>query len=404
MQNTGFSKLLELYDEIIKTNPDVFGFSKPQNISTCWKCLYILNAVGTVAEIEEGNNLNLNTGVTGKWVTIYLLEAIKSLYDLQQKKWILCLDGIECLVSTFLKDRGFIFLSYLIKSVQDLGIRAVFISNESALDLSLANNYYFKILKSDIYHRIPPNFTNIFDTSRFHYFSVPEMPVDNAMSILTEEFPNEAMRKALWKISGGNYYFLNKLIENYRGFKDSVSLCAVQKILSGSKNEVDDEFFPLKKPKEVQEKYLHGEHCRIFIKNLYNTCLNEDITRFENSMNRFLSSQTMEELKVRLNNKIHFFVAVFETIRYLLKRKKLQIKDSCLIENKIILALVSSDILHYQITPNVIEFPNALVERLLESYVDSEFDSLTKIEKIEYKANFLLNQRKMYHEIERIVI
>lgn len=407
-ERINFSKLLKVYEEVIKINPGAFGFSNSPNIPTCWKCLYILNAVGTLAEIkeiEESNNINLSTSVTGKWVTVYLLKAIRAIYELDQKKWVLSLDGIESLMSTLLKDRGLMFLSHLVKNIQDLRIKTVLISNDSAVTLSLANYYYLKNFRSDIYHRLPENFANIFDSNQFVYLEVPEIPVDIAMAILTKEFSCDITNnRALLKLSGGNYHLLNKCIENYRDFKSNVSLDTIKKILSGSKNEVDDEFFPVNKPKELQENYLSTEHGKFFIKNLYNACLSEDIIKFENSMNNFLSSLTMEELKIKLNNRVHFFVTVFETIRYLLKKRKLQIRKSCIIENKIILALISSNILHYQMSSNVVEFQNLMVERLLDSYMNSEFDLLTKIEKIEYKVNFLLNQRKIYHEIEKIAI
>ncbi|AFZ81602.1 hypothetical protein BEWA_010160 [Theileria equi strain WA] len=335
-ERINFSKLLKVYEEVIKINPGAFGFSNSPNIPTCWKCLYILNAVGTLAEIkeiEESNNINLSTSVTGKWVTVYLLKAIRAIYELDQKKWVLSLDGIESLMSTLLKDRG-----------------------------------------SDIYHRLPENFANIFDSNQFVYLEVPEIPVDIAMAILTKEFSCDITNnRALLKLSGGNYHLLNKCIENYRDFKSNVSLDTIKKILSGSKNEVDDEFFPVNKPKELQENYLSTEHGKFFIKNLYNACLSEDIIKFENSMNNFLSSLTMEELKIKLNNR------VFETIRYLLKKRKLQIRKSCIIENKIILALISSNILHYQMSSNVVEFQNLMVERLLDSYMNSEFGLLTSL-------------------------
>ncbi|KAF5153293.1 NACHT domain protein [Theileria parva strain Muguga] len=386
-------------------NPKSFGVSKQVNFNSAQLFLLFVNSIACLIDMENCQHITpLSSSVTGQWVISYVLESIKLMMREEKMNWIICNDGIDHLVrSPFLSDRGPVFLSHLLLNLQISSLPSVFISNDSTVPLLLTNKHYEKLFNNNVNNSMTIN--RSYDPNNFIFHQVDEISQEETMNYLNSKLAfGEKFMKCIWKITGGNLSLINKVFEDYEEFVKKVSLGTVQQILSGSTSVVDDEYFPINKSKEEQINYLREEQFKMFLKTLQHDTFNPDIIKFENMMSSFLSSVAIEEMKLNMKNLVHFKVLVFETIRYLLNKKWLRVKDGVTINNKIILGLIEANILYYEIPSMMLEFKNSLVKYLLNSYIQIQYEMLKAIEKIEYKANFLLNQKTLYRDLDNLFI
>ncbi|XP_953393.1 uncharacterized protein TA10135 [Theileria annulata] len=366
-------------------NPKSFGVSKQGNFNSAQLFLLFINSVACRIDMENCQNITPpSSSITGQWVISYMLETIKLMMREEKMNWIFCNDGIDHLVSSpFLSDRGLVFLSNLLLNLQIASLPSVFISNDSTIPLLLTNKHYEKLFSNN--GNNPMSINRIYDSNNFIFHQVDEISQEEAMNYLSSKLEfGEKFIKCIWKITGGNLSLINKVLEDYEEFVKKVSLGTVQQILSGSKSLVDDEYFPINKSKHEQISYLREEQFKLFLKTLHHDTFNSviyryqsDIIKFENMMNGFLSSVPIEEMKLNMKNLVHFKVVVFETIRYLLNKKWLRVKDNVTINNRIILGLIEANILYYEIPSMMLEFKNSLVKYLLNSYIQIQYGNKT---------------------------
>lgn len=308
-------------------------------------------------------------------VTSYLFNIYNNLSQQLKTGWVLCLDGVDQLCrSPFLNDRGTAFLGQMLSALQTNNHRSVLISNSSIPFVKLVDEKLHDRLNG-VYMQAPelPSGSTI-DPSALVFLDVPEIESSVSISLLREKIWNcDNIANALHKVSGGNMALLSKVITSYRNLEESMDLPAVQQILAGSQCPVDDEYFPFKESLEDQTRYLQEERCKIFVRNLHNSALKEEVGRFESLMNQFLSLPLMESIKKNLGNPIHFWVTLSETIRYMLSKPLLQLKPGIAIENKVILALIASGLVHLNLFSRTLEFKNSLTRLLLETYINHEY-------------------------------
>ncbi|GIX60613.1 uncharacterized protein BcabD6B2_00480 [Babesia caballi] len=220
----------------------------------------------------------------------------------------------------------------------------------------------------------PPSAEATVDPSSLLCFDVPEVEPAVARAVLKENIQNcDRVARALFRVSGGNLKLLARLVRSYRELEASLDLPAVHQILAGSVSPVDDEYFPLKGTLEEQAQYLQEERCKMFVRNVHNTALECEVGQFENLMNRFLSLPSMESIRHRLKNRVHFWVAVSETVRYLLGKPLLQLRPDAAIENKVVLSLLACGLLHLNAQSRTLEFKDSLTRFLLEAFIDKEY-------------------------------
>lgn len=402
------SVLSETCQMLLKHAPWTMGIKEPAGVAETEAIYHAVNGaciIAEKAELERRGESNPNSKLTAELTTTSLLRLLKALSHQLGKHWVLCLDGISHLVSSpFLRDRGEAFLEHLMMETRSSQITSVFISDSSTpfvklLDAGLSN-------KLRAAHMLPPRDTAELKPDTLPlFFDVPEIETPVAMSILRENIWNsEAIAKALYRVSGGNIALLSKIVSSYRTFEETMDLPAVQQVLAGSENPVDDEYFPFKETMEDQTRYLQEERCKIFVRNLHNTFLKPEIGKFENLMNQFLSLPMVEEIKNRLENRVHFWVTVSETIRYMLRKPVMQLKPGATIENRILLALLAVGIVQLNLHSRTVEFKDSLTKLLLETYINKEYESLSWIKQVEYKANFLLNQKPIYRGLDDLLL
>ncbi|UKJ89933.2 hypothetical protein MACJ_003187 [Theileria orientalis] len=388
--------------------PQSFGLTINPNYNKLQTFLLFVNSIAHRVDVNEvkERSPNYSNLVTGQWAVTYLTECMRSFANHEKFNWILCNDGVEHLFSSpFLNDRGPVFLTNLIFCLQLSKLQSVFIADDSTSALKVADGYYNKALEKDLGSGVESNVNTNIDITNMVFYDMPEMPSDQAISYLTLNIPfPERYIKSVWKITGGNFSLMNKILSDYKSFEQKVSLGTVQQVLSGTSSLVDDEYFPMLKSKDDQLQYLKEEQLKMFIKNLYHDTLNEDIIKFDNSMNEVLSSPSIQKMRADVKNEVHFKVIVYETIRHLLDKKWMRVKSDVKIDNKVMLALLSANILYYQLSTGMLEFKNTLIKYLLRSYIDIDYESFKPMEKIEYKANFLLNQKSLYQDLDKFFV
>ncbi|ORM40224.1 uncharacterized protein BXIN_1377 [Babesia sp. Xinjiang] len=363
---------------LLKHAPGTMGIHDTSSVGNIEPFFYGLYAVGIIAEkteIEAKGEHNSSSRLTGIWATKYVLRPWHIISRLRQNNWILCLDSLHELIrSPFLNDRGGNFIWQMVEEIQANNMSAVLISDECTatipfIDQKLANNI------DDVYMRPRGNVSaEKVDPSALVFLDVPEIEPTVARGALKEGISNsENIARALLKVSGGNLRLINSLINSYRDLESSLDLPAVHQILAGSNSPVDDEYFPLNGSLEDQVQYLKDERCRMFVRNVHNAALKNEVGKFENMMNRFLSLPAMESARHRLGDNIHFLVTVYETVRYLLSKPLLQLHPEVNIENKIILSLLASGIMHLNVESRTMEFKDALTRLLIEAFIDNEY-------------------------------
>lgn len=390
--------------------PWTMGLKDSHNVGEIEAICHSLVASTIIAEkveLENQGEIHPSSKLTGKLTTSCLLRYFKILSDKLGKNWVLCLDGINHLCSSpFLRDRGEVFLDHTIDELQGIKINSVLASDSSVPCVKLLDPDLSNSLKQ--MYKLPPEKPSgeaAADKSGLMFLDVPELETSVTASLLRNNIFNcNNITKALLRVVGGNIGLLSNIITSYTKMEETLDLPAVQQILAGSKNPVDDEYFPFKESVEDQVRYLQEERCKMFVRNLHNVAIRSEISRFENLMNQFLSLPGIEEMKLRLKNRVHFWVTVSETIRYMLRKPAMQLKPGMPIENKILLALIATGFVHLNLDFRSLEFKDSLTKLLLESYINNEYETLTWIQQVEYKANYLLNQKTIYHELDRLLL
>ncbi|CDR97291.1 hypothetical protein, conserved [Babesia bigemina] len=395
---------------LLKHAPATLGIHNVSAVGSTEPFFYGLYAVGIIAEkaeIESRGEANPSSLLTGTWATKYLLKACSALSQLHRSRLVLCFDGVHHLTrSPFLNDRGGRFLHQLLSGMQANNLHSVLISDDCVSTMPLVDERLSaKLDDVSMQPNEPPSAEATVDRSSLVWLDVPELEPTVARAALKQGIWNcDRVVKALMKVSGGNMKLLSNLVRSYREMELSLDLPAVHQILAGSVSPVDDEYFPLKGTVEEQARYLQEERCKMFVRNVHNAALATEVGQFENLMNRFLSLPAMEAVRHRLNNNVHFWVTVSETVRYLLSKPMLQLRPGATIDNKVVLSLISTGILHLNVQHRTLEFKDSLTRFLIEAFIDNEYESLSWIEQIEYKANYLLNQRTIYGETDRFLL
>ncbi|BAM41789.1 conserved hypothetical protein [Theileria orientalis strain Shintoku] len=298
----------------LELHPQSFGLSINPSYNKLQTFLLFINSIAHIVEVKElkERSPNYSSLLTGQWAVAYLTESMRSWANHERINWILCNDGVEHLFSSpFLNDRGPLFLTNLIFGLQISKLPSVFIANDATSALKVADEYYKKVFEKGYGSGVESSTSTKIDSTNLVFYEVPELPSDEAISYLNSHiaFP-EKYTKALWKITGGNWSLISKILSDYKNFEHNLSLGTVQQILSGSPSLVDDEYFPMLKSKDDQLQYLREEQLKMFIKNLYHDTLSADILRFENSMNEVLSSPPMQKMRDDVKNEVHFKVIV----------------------------------------------------------------------------------------------
>ncbi|UKK02921.2 hypothetical protein MACK_003019 [Theileria orientalis] len=298
----------------LELHPQSFGLNISPNYNKVQKFLLFVNSIAHRVDVNEVKELSPNYSnlVTGQWTVTYLTECMRSFANNERINWILCNDGVEHLFSSpFLNDRGPLFLRNLIFGLQLSNLPSIFIANDSTSALKVADEYYKKVFEKDSSSVIESNANTKIDNANLVFCDMPELPSDQAISYLSSQIPfSEKYIKSLWKITGGNWSLMNKILSDYKNFENNISLGTVQQILSGSSSLVDDEYFPILKSKDDQLEYLKEEQLKMYIKNLYHDTLSVDVITFENSMNHLLSSPSMQKMRDDVKNEVHFKVIV----------------------------------------------------------------------------------------------
>ncbi|GFE53450.1 Dcp1-like decapping family protein [Babesia ovis] len=445
---------------ILKHAPATMGIYDHSEVRPAEAFFYGLFAVGIIAEkaeIECRNLSNPSSRLTATWASKYVIQAFSVLSQLHKQRWIMCLDGIHELTrSPFLFDRGTTFLRHLLAELQANRVSALFISDDSMSSLAYYNKQLSRSIDRvysdltgrslshgttppdtrgdasvlsnasrdtsilsdvsrdclsspnpnvDVHSTLDTQYAVSIDSSSVVHFHMPEIEPSVSRGILKEDIHySDAIARALVKVCGGNLGLINTIVVAYKDLENNLDLPAVHQILAGSESPVDDEYFPLNASAEQQAEYLHEERCRMFVRNVHNLALPTEIIKFENMINRFLSLPLMESINHKFGDNLHFMITVNETIRHLLSKPLLQLKSGPKIDNKIVLSLLASGIIHYNTETSTLEFKNSLTKILLEAYVDNYYESLPLIDQLKYKANYLLNQRKIYQETDRMLI
>nr|BAN64908.1 hypothetical protein [Babesia bovis] len=392
---------------LLKHSPATMGIQKDVTVTPAEACFYNLYASGIIAErteLESADASNPSAMLTTRYAIAHVLRANKKLCDLRNRKWILCLDEVHHLYqSCFLHDRGPRFLSDLLLEIQRNKVNSVLVSDDSTVCFPYVDEKLAQSI-SQCYMKTYKDLGYV-DTKQLVHLDIPEIETNVAKGGINEVvYHSDSVSKALLKLSGGNLGLINTLLTSYQKFEEQLDLPAVHKILAGSESPVDDEYFPLNATAEEQVTYLREERSRMFVRNIQNVALSSNISKFENMMNRFLSLPLMEQIKPRLEDYVHFKVTVNETIRLLLSKNILQLKPKANIENKVVLCMLAAGIIHLNVETRCIEFKDTLTRVLLEAHIDNDYASLPWIDQVKYKANYLLNQRKIKKEVDRFLL
>jgi len=167
-------------------------------------------------------------------------------------------------------------------------------------------------------------------------------------------------------------------------------------------SDFDEDSIPAHVSKEGREEHRTMEEQKETLRSILSTQFKADSLQFQWKVTQFLALKKLERLRRDLSNPIHFYVTVFESIRYFLSKDFLVVADPLKISHPILQGLLDVKLLYFHRSPMRLTTYDSLTRHFLTSYIDTRYGELGYRDKVEYNMNFLLNQRTIKAEIDRI--
>jgi len=371
-------------------------------------CLYILKCISdhhekSLAQLATDGVLSDYT--TGETYLSYILPVLTRLEA--AVKVVVVLENIDCLSrSTYMQDRGSRFASsYINFTLQKFPV-VTFLSTGDSL---AATKWIFveetcKDFRSSLPSSNPtPNMLERLRSSAelqdITVVEIPELTRESLGEFFRPTIIEDKLLDSIWHTFGGNCAFLHRVEQTMRSTTNTQFLNLQGKDRT---SDFDEDSIPAHVSKEGREEHRTMEEQKETLRSILSTQFKADSLQFQWKVTQFLALKKLERLRRDLSNPIHFYVTVFESMRYFLSKDFLVVADPLKISHPILQGLLDVKLLYFHRSPMRLTTYDSLTRHFLTSYIDTRYGELGYRDKVEYNMNFLLNQRTIKAEIDRI--